>query len=139
MNSLPGKIVAFFLTLMLGINLIAATAGADDQCVRQSCCYRSDMPIAVYKTASAYDSTGHGSCSSSANIPCNLSKNHMHDAQDFILSSIREELQKAGGLIIVAIGEPHFLQKIIGKGTTNRSWITTDYTPIYLQNLSLLC
>jgi hypothetical protein len=140
MNSLTGKIVACILVVMLGISLIVATAGAVDQCVRQLCCYRSDMPIAVYEPTPACDSAGHGCCSSSANITCNMSKNHVHDAQAFILSSVREELQKeAGDLITVDICEPHFLLKIIGKGTTNRFWITTDHTPIYLQNLSLLC
>ncbi|MEE8552110.1 MAG: hypothetical protein V3S72_02295 [Desulfobacterales bacterium] len=139
MSSLPGKIVACILVVMLGISLIAATAGAVDQCVRQLCCYRSDMPIAVNEPTPAYDSAGHGCFSSSANISCKMSKNHVHDAQAFILSSVREELQKADGLITVAICEPHFLQKIIGKGTTNRFWITTNHTPIYLQNLSLLC
>ncbi len=139
MSSLPGKIVACILVVMLGISLIVDTAGAVDQCVRQLCCYRSDMPIAVYEPTPVFDSAGHGRCSSSANIHCNMSKNHVHDAQAFILSSVREELQKADGLITVATGEPHFLQKIIGKGTTNRFWITTDHTPIYLQNLSLLC
>ena len=140
MSSLTGKIVVCILVVMLGISLIAATAGAVDQCVRQLCCYRSDMPIAVYEPTPACDSAGHGCCSSSANIHCNMSKNHVHDAQAFILSSVREELQKeAGDLITVAICEPHFLLKIIGKGTTNRFWITTDHTPIYLQNLSLLC
>jgi hypothetical protein len=140
MSSLTGKIVACILVVMLGISLIVATAGAVDQCVRQLCCYRSDMPIAVYEPTQACYSAGHGCCSSSANITCNMSKNHVHDAQAFILSSVREELQKeAGDLITVAICEPHFLLKIIGKGTTNRFWITTDHTPIYLQNLSLLC
>jgi hypothetical protein len=140
MNSLTGKIVACILVVMLGISLIVATAGAVDQCVRQLCCYRSDMPIAVYEPTPACDSAGHGCCSSSANITCNMSKNHVHDAQAFILSSVREELQKeAGDLITVDICEPHFLLKIIGKGTTNRFWIATDHTPIYLQNLSLLC
>jgi hypothetical protein len=139
MSSLTGKIVACILVVMLGIGLIVATAGAVDQCVRQLCCYRSDMPIAVYEQTPASDSAGHGCCSSSANIHCNMSKTHVHDAQAFMLSSVREELQEADGLITVAICEPHFLQKIIGKGTTNRFWITTDHTPIYLQNLSLLC
>ncbi len=139
MSSLTGKIVACILVVMLGIGFIVATAGAVDQCVRQLCCYRSDMPIAVYEQTPASDSAGHGCCSSSANIHCNMSKTHVHDAQAFMLSSVREELQKADGLITVAICEPHFLQKIIGKGTTNRFWITTDHTPIYLRNLSLLC
>ena len=139
MNSFPGKIVACLLVAMLGINLVAATASAVDQCLSQSCCCCDGMQGAIHEPIPAGDSARHGCCSSSANIPCNLNKNHMLDAQVFIVSSVRENLREANGLSTFVIGEPSFFQTFRGNGTPNQFWITTDPIPIYLQNLTLIC
>ncbi len=116
MNSLQRKIVACILLIMLGINFSTATAGTVNRCASQadSCC--GGMKVAGNEPAQAVDFAGHGCCSSSGNSPCNLNKNPVPDAQLFIASPVRKELQEAEGVICAAIGEPSFLQKMTGKG-----------------------
>lgn len=123
---------------MFGINLGVATAGTVDRCASQSnCC--SDMPIGIQEPIPASDSGGHGCCSPSSNIPCNLNKSDVPDAQVFMISSVREDLQKAIGFITFVISERSLMQAFTRNIITNQFWITTDPIPIYLQNLTFIC
>lgn len=138
MNSSQRKIVACILLIMLGINFSTAIAGTVNRCESQAGCCCGGIQVAGHEPSPAVDIAGQGCCSSSANIPCNMNKNHVHDAQAFIVSIVKGDLQKADALINVAIGEPSFLQKMTGKSKTNQFWITNDPIPIYLQNLAII-
>ncbi len=139
MNSLLRKIIACLLIIMCGINFISATAGAVDRCVSQSYCCCDSMAVVNYGLITADDSVENGCCSSSENIPCNIDKDYAPDAQDCIISTVRENLLNADGLITFVIGETPLLQPFKEIITTNQFCITTDPTPIYLQNLTFIC
>ncbi|TES89375.1 MAG: hypothetical protein E3J94_06505 [Desulfobacteraceae bacterium] len=139
MNSLLRKIVACLLIIMFGINFIYATAGAVDRCVSQACCCCDSMAVANYGLTIADDSVENGCCSSSENIPCNIDKDYAPDAQDCIISTVRENLLNADGLITFVIGEPFLLQFLKENVTTPRFLTTSDPIPIYLQNLTFIC
>ncbi len=139
MNSLLRKIVVCLLIIMFGINFISATAGAVDRCVSQAFCCCNRMAVTNYGLTIADDSVENGCCSSSENIPCNIDKNYAPDAQDCIISTVRENLLNADGLITFVIGEPFLLQFLKENVTTPRFLTTSDPIPIYLQNLTFIC
>ena len=139
MNSLLRKIVACLLIIMFGINFISATAGAVDRCVSQAFCCCNRMAVTNYGLTIADDSVENGCCSSSENIPCNIDKDYAPDAQDCIISTVRENLLNADGLITFVIGETPLLQPFKEIITTNQFCITSDPIPIYLQNLTFIC
>ena len=139
MNSSHRKIVACILLIMLGINFSTAIAGTVNRCASQAGCCCGGIQVSGHESSPAVDFAGQGCCSSSANIPCNLNENYMPDSQVFIVSSVRENLREAEGLITFVIGEPSFFQTFRDNGTTNQFWITNDPIPIYLQNLTLIC
>ena len=124
---------------MFGIHFISATAGAVDRCVGQSCCCFDSMAVVNYGLTMADDSVENGCCSSSENIPCNIDKDYAPDAQDCIISTVRENLLNADGLITFVIGETPLLQPFKEIITTNQFCITSDPIPIYLQNLTFIC
>ena len=95
MNSLLRKIVVCLLIIMFGINFISATAGAVDRCVSQSCCCCNSAQTAHHEPTLTDDSVENGCCLPSENIPCSMNKNHVPDAQIFIMLSEREDLKKA--------------------------------------------
>ncbi len=139
MNSLLRKIVVCLLIIMFGINFISATAGAVDRCVSQAFCCCNRMAVTNYGLTIADDSVENGCCSSSENIPCNIDKNYAPDAQDCIISTVRENLLNADGLFTFVIGEPFLLQFLKENVTTPRFLTTSDPIPIYLQNLTFIC
>ncbi len=139
MNSSHRKIVACILLIMLGINFSTAIAGTVNRCASQAGCCCDGIQGAIHEPIPAGDSARHGCCSSSGNTSCNLNENYMPDSQVFIVSSVRENLREAEGLITFVIGEPSFFQTFRENGTTNQFWITTGPIPIYLQNLTLIC
>lgn len=139
MNSLRRKILACLLIIMFGINFISATAGAVDRCVSQACCCYNSAQIAHHEPTLADDSVENGCCSSSENIPCNIDKDYAPDAQDCIISTVRENLLNADGLITFVIGEPFLLQFLKENVTKPRFLTTSDPIPIYLQNLTFIC
>jgi len=138
MNTLTGKIIACLLVIMFGINLVAAPAGAVNLDAKRKCCC-SAMSIALDEPLPAVYSSGDQSCSCSPKSTCNFRKNHKYEAQIFLVSSARENKQKAGSLISLVICEPSFFLAVKGYGTPTLLTSPNDFIPIYLQNAVLIC
>ena len=139
MNSLLRKIVVCLLIIMFGINFISETAGAVDRCVSQSFCCCNSAQIANQEPTLADDSVEIGCCSPSENIPCSMNKNHLPDAQIFIMLSEREDLKKTNEIIRFVIDEPFLSQFLKESVTTPQLLTASDPIPIYLQNLTFIC
>jgi hypothetical protein len=139
MNSLPRKIVACLIVVIIGISFGPVTVDAVGQCMNKPCFFCNGIPITHKQLVHTDDSAGRMCHSSSVNIPCNLKQNMDVKELVFIVSSVKEERLKIDDFPPFFIHKPFLMQAFRENVTTNRFWITTDHTPIYLQNLSLLC
>ena len=138
MKILTEKIIARLLIIMIGINLVAAPAGAANLRAKTMCCC-SAMSTAPYKPLSAVYSSGDKCCSCSTKSSCNFRNNHNYEPQVFLVSSARENKQKPGSLISFVICEHSFIQADKGCGEQTQFSTTNDFIPIYLHNSVLLC
>ena len=139
MNSLPRKIVACLIVVIIGISFGSVAVGAVDQCMDKSCFFCNRIPITHKQPFHTDDSTGNMCHSSSANNPCNLRQNTDLKELPFIVSSVKEERQKIDDFPPFFIHKSFLMQVFRENVTTNRFWIKKDPIPIYLQTLSLLC
>jgi hypothetical protein len=139
MNSFSRKIIAGFSLVMLGIHLVAVTAGSAAQCVSQPCCC-TKMMMHHNGPSSVINSIEHGCCSPTEKIPCDLNKNQMPDTPLLIVSSATENMEEpVNGTVNVAVNDPSFRLPTIGNKNFNPFWITIDPIPIYLQNQTFIC
>ncbi|MFC1811309.1 hypothetical protein ACFL03_01305 [Thermodesulfobacteriota bacterium] len=139
MNPFSKKIIASFSLVMLGIHIIAVTAGGAALCASQPCCC-TKMMMHHNGPPSVIDSIEHGCCSSTATVPCALNKNQMPDTPPLIVSSATEDMKApVNGTVSVAVNDPSFRLPTIGNKNFNPFWITIDPIPIYLQNQTFIC
>jgi hypothetical protein len=124
---------------MLGIHLVAVTAGGAAQCVSQPCCC-TGMMMHHNGPSPVIDSIDHGCCSSTDTIPCDLNKNRMPDTLLLVVSSVTEDRKTpVTGTVKIAANDPSFRPATIGNNSFNPFWIAIDPIPIYLQNQTFIC
>ena len=92
MNPLSRKIIAGFSLVMLGIHLVAVTAGAAAQCRSLPCCCTRAM-MHHDGLSPDIDSIDPGCCSSTQTIPCDLNQNHMPTTPILIVSTAPENMK----------------------------------------------
>ena len=122
MNSLPRKIVVYFIVAIIGINFGSVALGEIDQCMNQSCFFCNGIPITHKQPVHTDDSTGHVCHSSSENIPCNLKQNPDLNEHIFIVSSVKEDQQRIDDFPLFFIRELFLTQVFRENVTINKLW-----------------
>ena len=139
MNSLTGKLFVVLFAVMLGISLITPQAGAFDHCIGSMCSHCNWVMTPIGESVPAAGSGGQKCDSPFTTSPCNLHNYPASNTKIFTVTSTKQDRQKTGGTITIAVFDTSFIQNVIGNGKRVQSRLTFDTIPIYLQNLSLLC
>lgn len=114
-------------------------AGAVDHCVGAICLHLNGRMLTPNEASPVYGSERQICDSSFTKSPCNLNKNPVSDVLPFIVSSKNFDQQKTGNAFNFLVFESSHLQDISENNKVGHFQMITDTTPIYLQNLSLIC
>ena len=139
MNPLTRKIFIVLFAVMLGISLVAPHADAVDHCIGSLCSHCNWVMPSMIESIPEAGFNGQKCDSSFSNTPCNLHNYPDSNTKIFAVTSTKQDRQKTGGTITIAVFDTSFIQNVIGNGKRVQSRLTFDTIPIYLQNLSLLC
>ena len=139
MNPLTRKIFVALFAVMLGISLVSPQVGAVDHCIGSMCSHCNLVVPPTSESVQAVGFDGHMCDSSFTTSPCSLNTYPDSNTKVFTVTSIKQDRQKTGGAITVAVFRASLVQNSTGNGKRDQSRFTFDTIPIYLQNLSLLC
>lgn len=130
------KIIGLVLVLIIGFSPVASGFAAGSDCGK--ICSMDSVIRDIDFTAKANAvSTPQGCCSKNPMMPCDLSSGQTADIPECITSS-RVDDQKTSGLIMVASYDFLGNLKLKSFGPKLHAKTLALFTPIYLENLSLL-
>ncbi|MDH3573378.1 MAG: hypothetical protein OEM90_07230 [Desulfobacteraceae bacterium] len=130
------KVIGLVLFLVIGFSPLASGFAAGSDCGNM-CAMDSVMRNIGFTAKANAVSTSQGCCSENSMIPCDLASGQTVDLPECITSRGVDD-QKTSGLIMVASYD--FLGDLRLKSFSPKSHAKTLalFTPIYLENLSLL-
>ena len=130
------KVIGLALLFVLGFSPVATGFATGSDCDKMC-----PMDSAVRNTDTAAKtnavSTSQGCCSENSMIPCDLASGQTADIPEFITSS-RVDDQDIPGLIMVASYDFLGNLRLKSFGPKSHAKTLALFTPIYLENLSLL-
>ena len=130
------KIIGLVLVWVIGFSPVASGFAAGSDCGKM-CAMDSVMRDIGFTAKSNAVSTSQGCCSENSMIPCDLEGGQTADIPEFITSS-RVDEQNTTGLIMVASYDFLGNLKLKSFGPKSHAKTLPLFTPIYLENLSLL-
>jgi len=130
------KIIGLVLVWVIGFSPVASGFAAGSDCGKM-CSVDSVMRDIGFTAKSNAVSTSQGCCSENSMIPCDLEGGQTADIPEFITSS-RVDEQNTTGLIMVASYDFLGNLKLKSFGPKSHAKTLPLFTPIYLENLSLL-
>lgn len=130
------KIIGLILVLVIGFSPVASGFATGSDCVKM-CSMNSVMGNIEFTAKANIVSSSKGCCSKNPMMPCDLSSGQTADIPECITSS-RVDDQKTSGLIMVASYDFLGNLKLKSFGPKSHAKTLPLFTPIYLENLSLL-
>jgi hypothetical protein len=130
------KIIGLVLVLVIGFSPVASGFAAGSDCGKM-CAMDSVMRDIGFTAKANVVSTSQGCCSENSMMPCNLEGGQTADLPECITSS-RVDEQNTTGLIMVASYDVLGNLKLKSFGPKSHAKTLPLFTPIYLENLSLL-
>ncbi|MGV7223876.1 MAG: hypothetical protein ACQ9MH_20425 [Nitrospinales bacterium] len=130
------KIIGLVLVSIIGFSPVASGFAAGSDCGKM-CAMNAAIWDTDYAEKTDAASTSHGCCSENPMMPCDLKGGQAAEFPEFITSG-RVDDQKTSSLIMVASYDFLGNLKLKSFGPKSNAKTLALFTPIYLENLSLL-